>query len=66
MFCPTSFKIDPLINFKLQGKQLIPAQSVNYLGVLLDEYLIWTKQLSNAKIKLDRAIGILSKLRHNS
>ena len=66
IFRPTSLKIDPSIKFKLQGKRIIPTQSVKYLGVLLDEHLQWTKQLSNVKIKLNRAIGILSKLRHNS
>ena len=65
-FRPTSLKIDPSIKFKLQGKRIIPTQSVKYLGVLFDEQLQWTKQLSNVKIKLNRAIGILSKLRHNS
>ena len=66
IFRPTCLKIDPSIKFKIQGKRLIPAHSVKYLGVLLDEHLQWTKQLSNVKIKLNRAIGILSKLRHNS
>ena len=36
---PSNLKIGPSIKFKLQGKQLIPAQSVKYLGVLLDEHL---------------------------
>ena len=62
----TNLKIDPAIKFKLQGKRLIPAQSLKYLGVLLDEHLQWTKKLSNIEIKLNRAIGNLSKLRHNS
>ena len=62
IFCPTSLKIDPSIKFKLQGKQLMSTQSVQYLGVLLNERLQWTKQFSNVKIKLNRAIGILSKL----
>ena len=66
IFRPTSLKIDPSIKFKLQAKRLIPAQSVKYLQILLDEHLQWAKQLSNVKIKLNRAIGILSKLRHNS
>ena len=51
IFCPTSLKMDPSIKFKLQGKQLIPVQSVKYLGVRLDEHLQWTKQLSNVKVK---------------
>ena len=66
MFHPASLKIDPAIKFKLPGKQLIPNQSVKYLGVLLHEHSQWTKQLSNVKIKLNRTIGILSRLRHNS
>ena len=66
IFRPTNLKIDSSIKLKLQGKRLTPAQSVKYLGVLLDEHLQWTKQFSNVKIKLNRAIGILSKLRHNS
>ena len=66
IFHPTSLNIDHSIKFKLQGKQLTSPQSVKYLGVLVDEHLQWTKQLSNVKIKLNRAIGILSKLRDNS
>ena len=66
IFHPTSLNIDHSIKFKLQGKQLTPPQFVKYLGVLVDEHLQWTKQLSNVKIKLNRAIGILSKLRDNS
>ena len=66
IFRPTGFKIDPSIKFKLQGMRLIPGQSVKYLGVFLDEHSQWTKQLPNVKIKLNKAIGILSKLRHNS
>ena len=62
IFHPISLKIDPSIKFKLQGKQLIPTESVKYLGVLLYEHLQLTKQLSNVKIKLNRANGIYGKL----
>ena len=44
----------------------MPTQSVKCIGVLLDEHLQWTKQSSHVKMKLDRAIGILSKLRYKS
>ena len=41
-----------------------PAHSVKYLEVLVNEHLKWTKQLTQIKIKLNPAIGILSKLRN--
>ena len=47
------------------GKGLSPSQSVKYLGVLLDEHLQWNNQIPQVKIKLNFAIGILSKIRHN-
>ena len=37
-----------------------------YLGVLLDEHLQWNDQIAQVKIKLNHAIGILSKIRHNA
>ena len=52
--------------FKLDGKRLVPAKSVKYLGVLLDEHLHWNEQVSQVKMKLNRAIGILSNLRYNA
>ena len=52
--------------FKLDGKRLVPTKSVKYLGVLLDEHLHWNEQISQVKMKLNRAIGILSKLRYNA
>ena len=39
IFHPTSLKIDASIKFKLQGKRVIPLQSVKCLGVSLDERL---------------------------
>ena len=39
---------------------------MKYLGVLLDEHLHWNEQISQVKTKLNRAIGILSKLRYNA
>ena len=48
------------------GKRLSPSQSVKYLRVLLDEHLQWNDQIAQVKIKLNRAIGILSKIRYNA
>ena len=37
-----------------------------YLGTLLDEHLLWTKQVNWVNSKLNQTIGILSKLRYNT
>ena len=39
--------------------------NLKYLGVLLDKHLHWNQQISQIEMKPNRAIGILSKLRHN-
>ena len=66
MFRSNNLKLDSSFKFKLLGKRFMPTQSVKCLGVLLDEHLQWTIQLSHVKMKLDRAIGILTKLRYKS
>ena len=58
--------IDHILKLKLDGKRLSPSQSVKYLGVILDEHLQWNDQIAHVKVKLNRAIGILSKIRHNA
>ena len=58
-------KIDNSFKFKLDGKRLVPSKSVKYLGVLLNEHLQWNEQISLVKMKLNRAAGILCKLRYN-
>ena len=65
IFHRNTASIDHTLKLKLDGKRLSPSQSVKYLGVLLDEHLQWSDQIAHVKIKLNRAIGILSKIRHN-
>ena len=55
-----SFKI------KLDGKRLFPTSSVKYLGVLLDEPLTWSPQISHVQMKLNQATGIFNKLRYQA
>ena len=38
--------------------------NIKYLGILIDEVLSWNKQKDDIYTKLDRADGVLSKLRH--
>ena len=63
IFRSRKLKIDNSFKFKLDGKRLVPTKSVKYLGVLLDEHLNnWNEQISQVKMKLNCAIGTLSKL----
>ena len=39
---------------------------MKFLGVLLDEHMSWNEQIYQIKLKLNRAIGILSKLRSHA
>ena len=58
-------KVDHSFKFKLDVKRLLLTKSVKHLGLLLDENLHLNEQISQVKVKLNRAVGILSKLRHN-
>ena len=66
LFRPKKLKLDHSFKFKIDGKRLIPIHSVKYLGVLLDEHMSWNEQIYQIKLKLNRAIGILSKLRSHA
>ena len=59
-------KLNNSFKIKLDGKRLFPTSSVKYLGVLLDEHLTWSPQISHVQMRLNRAIGILSKLRYQA
>ena len=56
--------LDCIPRLKLSGKILSPSKSVKYLGVHLDEHLNWKTHTASVAVKLRRANGALSKLRH--
>ena len=66
IFHRNTTSIDQSFKFVLDGKRLSPSESVIYLWVLLGKYLQWNDQIFQVKIKLNCAIGILSKIRHNA
>ena len=66
IFHRNTASIDHTLKLKLDGKRLSSSKLVKYLGVLLDEHLQWNNQLAHVKIKLNRAIGILYKIRYNA
>ena len=59
-------KLDQSFKFKIDGKRLIPIHSVKYLGVLLDTHMSWNEPIYQIQLKVNRAIGILSKLRSHA
>ena len=44
----------------------VNSQMIIATGVLSDEHLQWNDQIAHVKINLNCAIGILSKIRHNT
>ena len=66
IFYPKNTKLEYGVEFKLNARRLTPISTVKYLGTLLDEHLLWTKQVNWVNSKLNQTIGILSKLRYNT
>ena len=53
------------MNFHLSGQKFRPKTCTKYLGVLLDEHLLFKEHINTIKQKLNRPNGILAKLRHH-
>ena len=58
-------KITKKMNFRLSGQKIRQKTCTKYLGVLLDEHLLFKDHINTLKEKLNRANGILAKLRHH-
>ena len=52
------------ITIKINKSKLSPVPNVNYLGVVLDEFLSWDAHVNQLFKNLAQTNGILSKLRH--
>ena len=53
------------MNFRLSGQKIRQKTYTKYLGVLIDEHLLFKNLINFLKQKLNRANGILDKLRHH-
>ena len=52
------------VRLKLNGKFLSLSKSVKYLGIHLDDHLSWKLHHKALSLKLRKANGLISKLRH--
>jgi hypothetical protein len=48
----------------ITGRKLDPSTSIKYLGVKIDQHLKWGDHISDISVKLRRANGAISRLRH--
>ena len=51
-------------NFRLSGQKIEVTDQVKYQGILLNNTLTWDTHLNDLLKKLNRAIGLLAKIRH--
>ena len=52
------------LNFRLSGQKVNLSSQVKYLGLILDQHLTWDSHLKTLSLKLNRAAGMLAKIRH--
>ena len=57
-------KVNMRFILKINGKKIYPSRMVKYLGVILDENLSWEPHINYLSLKLRKANGALSKVRH--
>ena len=65
IFCTKTKKEPDEITIKINKSKLSPVPKVNYLGIVLDEFLCWDADINNLCKKLVQTNGILSKLCHH-
>ena len=64
IFHPKRTELDYRVKFGLNGKRFNPISTVKCLGMLLEEHLLWTKQLIWVNSKFNQTIWIFSKFKN--
>ena len=52
------------MNFRISGQKINIMKETKYLGMIMDEHLNFKNHMDTVKLKLNRANGLLAKLRH--
>ena len=55
--------VNDTVKINLSGKRIYPTASVKYLGVKIDQHLIWQHHINDLSVKLNRANVLLFKIR---
>ena len=61
---PKQKHITKHLDFRISGQKIKTYCKVRYLAFILEEHLDWNLHINSLKCKVNRAIGILSKIRH--
>ena len=64
IFRPKNKQITKHLNFRISGQKIFTCRNVKHLGVILEENLDWNLHLNVLNLKLNKAIGLLCKIRH--
>ena len=64
IFKSHSKQITKRLNFRLSSQKIIPKNHIKYLGVIIDEHLTFKEYMAQLRQKINRANGLLAKLRH--
>ena len=64
MYFKTPQKKLPPLNINLAGRDIETVKSFNFLGIVLDELLSWNEHVNHIASKLNRANGVLNKIKH--
>ena len=52
------------MNFRISGQKINIMTETKYLGMIMDAHLTFKNHMDTVKLKLNRANGLLAKLRH--
>ena len=64
IFKPKNKIITKHLNFWISGQKIKPSSQVKYLGIILQDDLLWNTHLTKLRKQLSCSIGLLSKIRY--